>query len=352
MDKILDVIIIGAGQSGLACAYYLRRSSLDYIILDKQHQAGGAWQNAWDSLTLFSPAEHNSLPGWPMPKSENQFPLKHEVVDYLDHYEQRYQLPVKRDVRVETVTQHGSVFRVQTDKENYFAKTVIAATGTWDSPFIPNTTQAESFKGIQIHSSAYRNAAAFSGMKVLVVGEGNSGAQILADLSKTNQVKWSTRKPPRYLPDDINGFDLFNAASAKYIAEKEGTFFDTAKYDLGNIVMVPAVKDARNRNILQSTGTISSFHAQGVVWPDGSIENFDAIIWCTGFGYTTSFLKTLVTTDPKGIIQTLETKATDLPGLWLVGYGAWTGYASATLIGVNRTAKQTVSEIIAFLNNK
>lgn len=351
MNKIVDVIIIGGGQSGLASGYYLRRSNLNYIILDKQEACGGAWRNAWDSLTLFSPAEHSSLPGWLMPKSENSFPIREEVISYLCQYEQHYQLPIQRGVRVETVTCEDNIFRIQTNKETYYSKTVIATTGTWDNPFIPQVKGAELFKGIQIHSANYKNAAPFQGLKVLIVGEGNSGAQIVAEVSKSAQLlKWSTRKTPQYLPDEVDGHYLFNVASAKYKAEKEGKPFDAANYDLGNIVMVPSVKEARTRNVLNSSGTIESLHKTGVTWTDGTKEDFDVIVWCTGFGYTTSFLKDLVAVDERGIIKTEETKALEVPGLWLVGYGGWTGYASATLIGVNRTAKQTSKEILAFLN--
>lgn len=352
MDNIFDSIIIGGGQSGLASAYYLRRSKLNYIILDKQQACGGAWRNAWDSLTLFSPAEHSSLPGWPMPKSDNTYPFRKEVINYLCRYEERYQLPMERGVTVSKVTFEDNLFRIQTNKRTYYSKTVIAATGTWDNPFIPIVSGAENYKGIQMHSAMYKNASQFVGLKVLVVGEGNSGAQIVAEISKVAQVKWSTRKPPQYLPDDVDGFYLFNVATARYMAEKEGKSFDAANFNLGNIVMVPTVKEARHRNVLHSSGTIDHLYETGVVWANGTKEDFDVIVWCTGFGYATSFLKDIVNIDERGSIKTNETKALEIPGLWLVGYGGSTGYASATLIGVNRTAKQTSNEILDFLKSR
>jgi hypothetical protein len=165
-------------------------------------------------------------------------------------------------------------------------------------------------------------------------------------------VKWSTRKPPQYLPDEVDGFYLFNAATAKYNAEKEGKPFNPANYDLGTIVMVPAIKEARSRGILLSSGSFDSIYENGVIWTDGTKEDFDAIIWCTGFGYATSFLKNIATTDDRGIIKTDESKAIDIPALWLAGYGSWSGYASATLIGTNRNAKQTCTEIIEYLHKK
>jgi thioredoxin reductase len=300
-------------------------------------------------LTLFSPAEHSSLPGWLMPKSENLFPLKQEVIDYLCQYEKRYELPIERSVTVENITSENKVFKVYTKKGIYFSKAIIAAAGTWNNPFIPKIKGIDTFKGIQIHSAHYKNAEQFRNLKVLVVGEGNSGAQIVAEVSKVTSVKWSTRKPPQYLPDEVDGFYLFNVATAKYNAEKEGKPFNAANYDLGNIVMVPPVQEARSRGVLISSGSFENIYENGVIWSDGSKEDFDAIIWCTGFGYATSFLKNIVSTDERGIIKTEESKATELSGLWLAGYGSWTGYASATLIGINRNAKQTCNEITDYL---
>ena len=116
--------------------------------------------------------------------------------------------------------------------------------------------------------------------------------------------------------------------------------------------MVPPVKEARARGVLFSSGSFDSIYENGVIWPDGTKGNFDVIIWCTGFGYATSFLKELVTIDQRGIVKTQDSKAVEVPGLWLAGYGSWTGYASATLIGINRNVKQTIAELIEFLKAK
>ena len=352
MNKILDVIVVGGGQSGLACGYYLRRNKVNFLLLDKEEKCGGAWLHAWDSLTLFSPAEHSSLPGWLMPKSKNLFPPKQEVIDYLCQYEKRYDLPIERSVTVESVLLENKIFKIQTNKGMYYSRVVIAATGTWNNPFIPKIAGIDTFKGIQIHSAQYKNSESFKNLKVLVVGEGNSGAQIIAEVSKVANVKWSTSKPPQYLPDEVDGFYLFNVATAKYNAEKEGKPFNAANYDLGTIVMVPPVKEARSRGVLLSSGGIKSIYKEGVIWIDGTKEDFDAIIWCTGFGYATSFLKNTVSADNRGIVKTEQSKATEVDGLWLAGYGSWTGYASATLIGINRNAKQTCSEILAYLHKQ
>src|SRR5690606_17473132 len=125
---------------------------------------------------------------------------------------------------------------------------------------------------------------------------------------------------------------------AKYYAQQKGEPFDTAKYNLGYIVMVPSVKDARSRNVLNSTQGLEKLDEHGALWLSGDHQDFDIIIWCTGFDYATSHLKELADADEHGKILTQGTRAVNEPGLWMVGYGSWTGFASATLIGVGRSA--------------
>jgi cation diffusion facilitator CzcD-associated flavoprotein CzcO len=347
--KIYDVIIIGGGQSALACGYYLRRTDLDYLILDNQEKCGGAWQQSWDSLTLFSPAEHSSLPGWMMPKSQNEFPTKEEVIDYVCQYEKRYKLPVERPYDVKAVEKESDYLKIITNKSTFYSKTIISATGTWNKPFIPDVSGIEKFKGNQVHSAFYKTADEFAGQKVLIVGEGNSGAQILAEVSKIADTVWTTRKSPEFLPDDVDGRVLFDQASAKYYAEKRGEKFDMSNYNLGNIVMVPSVKEARARDVLHSKGQFTRFTEKGVVWESGNEESFDAVIWCTGFGYATDHLRNIVSPDERGKIKTNGTRSVEEENLWLVGYGGFTGFASATLIGVGRSARACVKEINTYL---
>lgn len=343
--KIYDVIIIGGGQSALASAYFLRRSNLTYVILDDQSQSGGAWLHTWDSLTLFSPAEYSSLPGWMMPKSGNKFPLKDEVISYLKAYEERYKINVQRPIQVNSVHRNSEGFELQTTNGLYQSRTLISATGTWKKPFVPNVPGLDLFEGQQFHSAHYKNADDLKDKKVLVVGNGNSGAQILAEVSIATSAVWAVQNPPEYLPDEVDGRVLFDVASAKYHAMQSGKEFDASKYNLGKIVMVPPVIEARERNALKFKLTFKTLSPTGVIWPDGTEEAFDVIIWCTGFKYATDHLKSLNIVDENGKIETKETKSTTIPGLYLVGYGNWTGFASATLIGVGRSARNTINQI-------
>lgn len=347
--EVYDLIVIGGGQSALACGYFLRRAGLRYLILDDQPRGGGSWQHAWDSLTLFSPAQYSSLPGWMMPKSENEFPTKQQVLDYLRAYRNRYDLPVRHGVKVTDVKRDGTIFKLLTDRGEYHSRAVISATGTYRHPFIPAVPGKDIFEGQQLHSAQYKNSEDFRNKSVLIVGGGNSGAQILAEVSRVATTVWATQNKPEFLPDDVDGRVLFDVASAKYHAMKEGKEFMASKYNIGNIVMVPPVREARSRGVLKTRETFKAIYSQGVVWQDDSRQPFDVIIWCTGFGYATDHLTGLGIVKEKGIVDCEGTRSADVPGLWLVGYGSFTGFASATLIGVGRSARQTVHEIVEYL---
>ncbi|AHM61501.1 flavin-containing monooxygenase [Flammeovirgaceae bacterium 311] len=343
-----DTIIIGGGQSGLATAYYLRRDGLNYLLLDSQPAAGGAWQQYWDSLRLFSPADASSLPGWLMPKGEHTYPSRNEVINYLQQYEERYNMPVERPVKVTAVSSEEGHFLVQTNKGDYRAKTIVSATGSFQNPYIPPYPGKEIFKGVQIHSAAYQNPEPYQGKRVLVVGGGNSGAQILAELSRTAHTIWVTVQPPSFLPDDVDGRYLFSVASKIWEARKKGETY-VPKGSLGDIVMVGPVKEARERDVLTARPPFETFTEEGVKWADGSAEAIDAVIWCTGFRPALEHLAPLAVLEADGKVLTRATRSQKAEGLWLVGYGSWTGFASATLIGVGRSARQTAAEIKKYL---
>lgn len=341
-----DVLVIGAGQSGLAVGYYLRRAGLSFELLDDQPEPGGAWLHGWDSLRLFSPADASSLPGWLMPRTaDNGFPARDAVIDYLTQYEQRYALPVRRPVHVEAVRRSGEGFAVQTDAGPWQARAVVCATGNWSNPYVPTYPGQADFGGVQLHSAHYHDAAPFAGKRVLVVGGGNSGAQLLAEVSRVAHTTWVTEKEPRFLPDDVDGRVLFTQATQRYHAGQETAPPPT----LGDVVMVDSVKEARSRGVLGSVRPFVRFTRTGVVWADGREEAVDAVLWCTGFRPALGFLAELSVLQPDGRVATTSAQATALPGLWLVGYGSWTGFASATLIGVGRSARATADEIKAFL---
>ncbi|VVE23567.1 pyridine nucleotide-disulfide oxidoreductase [Pandoraea commovens] len=345
----VDTLVIGGGQSALATAYFLRRWQVNYQVLDDQTTAGGAWQRAWPSLQLFSPAQWSSLPGWPMRGGEMQYPSRDAVVTYLREYEARYEVPVMRPVNVTNVVAQTDGLRVSTDRGDWLARTVVSATGSWRSPYVPSYPGQDAFGGLQMHSAEYAGAQGLRGRRVLVVGGGNSGAQIYAEVSQVSEATWVTLSPPSYLPDDVDGRVLFERATARWQAVQQGLPDPYPDSGLGHIVMVPSVLEARSRGVLRTVRPFARFVEDGVVWEDGTHTTVDVVIWCTGFRPSLGHLRGLGIAQADGRIRVTGTRSVDEPRLWLVGYGEWTGYASATLIGVMRSARATAQEIVAHL---
>ncbi|WP_322517575.1 FAD-dependent oxidoreductase [Rhodopseudomonas palustris] len=240
----------------------------------------------------------------------------------------------------------GELLRLEfEDRRSITARAVVSATGTWRAPYIPAYADRDRFHGVQLHSAEYQNPDPFAGKRVLIVGGGNSGAQILAEVSEGAETVWVTRKDPVFLPDDVDGRVLFERASARV----RGDFDPVANTTLGDIVMVPPVKAARARGVLNAVRPFERFTESGVVWRDGSESRHDAVLWCTGFRLATDHLRSLGVVESDGRIEVVDQRSVKEPRLWLAGYGNWTGAASATLIGAGRTARELVPRISAAL---
>ncbi|MFE7529690.1 ArsO family NAD(P)H-dependent flavin-containing monooxygenase [Kitasatospora sp. NPDC057542] len=347
MTETTDVVVVGGGQAGLAAGYYLRRAGLDFAILDAAEAPGGAWQHYWESLRLFSPAAYSSLPGRPMPgQSGTDWPDADHVARYLAEYEKRYEFPVHRPVSVTEVTETcGGGLLVHTDDGTWHTRALISATGSWTRPFVPAVPGRELFSGRQLHTTGYHRATDFTDQRVVVVGGGNSGAQIAADLiGHAAAVRWVTRRPARLLPDEIDGRALFE------IATRRVTDGGPRISDLGDIVATEPVRAARDAGLLTDHPMFTALTPTGPHWPDGEVWPADTIIWCTGFRPALAHLAPLgLRTGERGRIATAATRAASDPRIHLLGYGDWTGPASATLIGVGRTARQAVAEITDLL---
>ncbi|MEV0189593.1 ArsO family NAD(P)H-dependent flavin-containing monooxygenase [Kitasatospora purpeofusca] len=338
-----QVLVVGGGQAGLAAGYYLRRAGLDFAVLDASTAPGGSWQHYWDSLRLFSPAAYSSLPGRPMPQQAGQtYPDAGHVTAYLAEYEKRYELPVHRPVTVHAIedTADGGLL-ARTDSGTWHTRALIMATGTWARPFVPAVPGRDLFAGRQLHTHGYRTAADFTDRRVVVVGGGNSGAQIAADLSAVATVRWATLRPPRFLPDAIDGRALFEIATRR--VQDDGPRIS----DLGDIVATAAVRAARDAGLVPGHPMFDHLEPGAAVWGDGERWPCDAIIWCTGFRPGLRPLAGLGLHRGTGRIPTDGTRALADPRIHLLGYGDWTGPASATLIGVGRTARAAVAAIAA-----
>ncbi|MFB7301442.1 ArsO family NAD(P)H-dependent flavin-containing monooxygenase, partial [Streptomyces rubiginosohelvolus] len=310
MTQRTDVVVVGGGQAGLAAGYHLRRQGLDFVILNADAAPGGSWQHMWDSLHLFSPAQYSSLPGRLMPAQGGEtYPDVGHVVDYLTDYEKRYDLPVQHGTRVNAVRRDAGRLQVEADTGTWRARAVISATGSWSRPFLPAVPGREVFTGRQLHTVNYRSPADFAGQHVIVVGGGNSGAQIAADLALDSRVEvtWVTQRPPRFLADDIDGRALFDVATARRRALEEGRSDTGGVASLGDIVAVPPVRQARDAGRLKASPMFVRLGGNGVVWADGTPAKADAVVWCTGFRPALSHLAPLGLRGTRGHIPTAGT---------------------------------------------
>lgn len=353
MQRHFPVIIIGGGQAGLSSAYFLARQHIEFVILDANPTPGGSWTSTWPSLKLFSPAHYSSLSGWPLPQTQNEYPSKDEFIEYLTKYEARYGFQVHRNTKVTKVEREAvDGYKLTTNNGEYYAQAIVVATGTASGAVTPEYPGAHLFQGEQLHSIHYSGPEPFLNKRVLVVGAGNTGAQLFSELILHTDAHWTSHSLPKYLPDHLDGRYLFERASEQYLSLQSsadtGKSTTNSKANFGNIVMVDSVKQARDKGLLTARLADFEFTAHGVRWASGQEQHFDAVIWATGFKANLSFLAPLDLMR-NGKIETEQTKVVGSPGLWLVGLGDWTGFASATIYGVGKTARDTAQQISYYL---
>jgi hypothetical protein len=200
-EEFYQTIVIGGGQAGLAVGYFLARQGENFIILDKNPSTGDVWRGRWESLRLFTPSQFDSLPGMPFPKSKNYFPPKDEVADYLEEYARRFSLPVRHNVKVESLRRNGQNYQISAGAARFTAKNVIIATGPFQAPHIPSFSVELDPGILQLHSSDYSNPKQILPKSVLVVGAGNSGAEIAIELAKAGKQVWLAGRDVGRVPE-------------------------------------------------------------------------------------------------------------------------------------------------------
>jgi putative flavoprotein involved in K+ transport len=183
-----ETVIIGGGQAGLTAGYYLAKHGRPFVILDANERIGDAWRKRWDSLRLFTPARFSRLPGLPFPAPAWSFPTKDELADYLEAYAVQFELPVRTGISADALTKSDGRFVVSAGEHRFEAENVVVATGAHQIPRVPGFAPDLDPGVVQLHSSAYRNPSQLQEGDVLLVGAGNSGAELAAELSRTHQV--------------------------------------------------------------------------------------------------------------------------------------------------------------------
>ncbi|OXM73680.1 MULTISPECIES: FAD-dependent oxidoreductase [Amycolatopsis] len=345
MRSETDVVVIGAGQAGLSAAYFLRRAGLEFVVLDQNPGPGGAWRHRWPSLRLDKVHKFHDLPGMAFAEQDEHRMASEVVAEYFDRYERAFDLPVRRPVEVAAVRDEGERLLVESAGDSWAARAVINATGTWTRPFWPHYPGQETFTGRQLHTADYRSAEEFRGRHVLVVGGGTSAVQLLIEIADlASGTTWVTRRPPVFKDVEF-GPELGREAVAKVERRVRAGLPPASVVSVTGLMRTPQVRDAEARGILDRKPMFDHITPTGVVWPDGSEQRVDVILWATGFRAALDHLAPLHLREPGGGIRMEGTRVAAEPRLHLVGYGP-----SASTIGANRAGRAAVREIRRLLS--
>ena len=356
-EENVDTIVIGGGQSGLAIGYFLSQQSRNFVILDNHSRTGDVWRSRWESLRLFTPSQFDSLPGLSFSQIKNYLPSKNEIGDYLETYATHFNLPIRHNIKVENLTPIDQGYQINTNGGTFFAKNVVIATGSYQLPSTPELSTQLDANIFQIHSSNYQNPHQIPVDNVLIVGAGNSGAEIALDLVKTGKKVWLAGRDVGRVPANSPVGKLFNGYPIWWIM----THMLTIDTPVGRKMQTTSAHHGTplgraTRAEIAAAGVVLTPKLSNVVSGKPQMENgqilpADAVIWATGFKPDFSWIKLPIFDDhgypihDRGVIKSA-------PGLYFIGLFFQTGLSSSFLGGVGKDAafitaqlaKQTVSE--------
>jgi putative flavoprotein involved in K+ transport len=347
----IDTVVIGGGQAGLSVGYHLARFGVPFVILDANQRVGDSWRNRWDSLRLFTPNRFNGLPGLPFPGPRWGFPTKDEFADYLESYAERFELPVRTNVEVERLARSGDRL-VATAGERYLeANNVVVAMSSWQRPRVPQFASDIDPGIMQLHVADYRNPRQLRDGDALVVGAGNSGAEVAMDVAGTRRV-WLSGPNTGHLP--------FRPESA--VGRVLMPFIGRVVFHRVLTTSTPIGRRVRPKMLARGDPLIrikpKDLAAAGVErvprttgveqglprLEDGRRLEVATVIWCSGFdpGFSWIELPVFGPKEPDHDRGVVEAE----PGLYFVGLKFLYSKSSEQIHGVGRDAAR-IAEMIA-----
>ena len=349
----VETLVIGGGQAGLATGYHLSQRGLPYAIIDANDRIGDAWRNRWDSLRLFTPKRLNGLPGMPFPGYHWGFPSKDEMADYLASYARRFDIDVETGVRVDRLSRQGDRFVAAAGHRRFEADNVVVAMSSWQHPRIP-TFASELDPGIvQLHVADYRNPDQLQDGDVLVVGAGNSGAEVANELARTRDVVLSgpgTGTIP-FRPESVAARVLLPFVGRVVFHRVLTTSTPIGRkarpkmISTGEPLLRVKPKDLTEAGVERVPRVTGVRHGQPQL-DDGRRINVANVVWCTGFDPALSWIDLPVIDEGarepdhrRGVVE-------DIPGLYFVGLKFLHSVSSEQIHGVGRDAAR-IAELIA-----
>lgn len=345
---MFDFVIIGAAQAGLAMAYYLKAQKKNFIILDKGEEIGHSWLNRWDSLRLFTPAEFNNMPGMDFPAKKGHYPSKYEVAEFFKNYAKTFDFPIEVNTFVSRVKKEKGKFLVFHDDKITETKGVIIATGPFHIPYTPPCHKLMNEAVFQSHSNTYKNPNQLQPGPALVVGDGDSGYQILNEVSATGRKTYfSGSTKVKTLPQEFLGKTLW------WWFQKTGFFKISRKTWLGKRIMNNPqpiigtdVKTILKRNNVLPVGRTNDADENTIQTEKLTLQDVKNVIWATGYRPNFTWIEGLETTSdgyPKNVRGVSR-----MQHLYFIGLPWLNTRGSATLGGVGKDAKY-LSDYLASL---
>lgn len=350
----VETLVIGGGQSGLATGYHLSRRGLPYAIVDANDRIGDAWRNRWDSLRLFTPNRLNGLPGMPFPGYHWGFPSKDEMADYLASYARRFDIHVETGVRVDRLSRQGDRFVATAGHRRFAADNVVVAMSSWQQPRVPEFASELDPGIVQLHVADYRDPGQLQDGDVLVVGAGNSGAEVANELARTHDVWLSgpgTGTIP-FRPESVAARVLMPFVGRIIFHRVLTTSTPIGRrarpkmVSTGEPLIRVKPKDLAAAGVERVPRVTGVRHGQPQL-DDARRIDVANVVWCTGFDPALSWIDLSVIEEGarepdhrRGVVE-------EMPGLYFVGLKFLHSVSSEQIHGVGRDAARIADAIAA-----
>lgn len=346
----IDTVVIGGGQSGLAAGFHLQRQGREFVILDAHGRTGDSWRERWDSLHLFTPARYCELDGMRFPGRRDALASKDQMADYLEAYAKKFRLPIRHGVTVERLSHDGEKFEVSASGLRMHAENVVVAMSGYQSPRVPSFAGQLATNTLSLHSREYRNPAQLKAGPVLVVGFGNSGAEIAMDVARTHDTLLAG-EPGMVIPWRIESFVArngiihllrFMAHHVLTVRTPIGRRMRAQGRDMAPVVRVKLADLAAAG--VERVSRITGVRDGLPVSEDGRVHEVANVIWCTGYRPGFAWID-LPIFGANGMPEHELGAVRAFPGLYFMGLPFIYSFSSAIITGVSRDAKRIARHI-------